>query len=104
MSGTFAAVYGVVRRIPPGRTATYGQIAALAGFPRRARMVGYALSACRDSTVPCHRVVDRLGCTKPCFDVHAPGGHCWKRRASLSAPTGRWIWTGAGGTDARHDA
>ena len=72
-SGTFARIYAVVRQIPAGRAATYGQIARLAGMPRCARTVGYALAACRDKTVPCHRVVDRLGRTKSCFDTLAPG-------------------------------
>ena len=36
-------IYEVVRRIPRGRVATYGQVAALAGLPRHARQVGYAL-------------------------------------------------------------
>ena len=44
-SGTYARIYAVVRRIPRGRVATYGQVARLAGFPGHARMVGYALSA-----------------------------------------------------------
>ena len=74
MSGrVFPAFYDVVRRIPAGKVATYGQIARLAGMPRCARLVGYAMAVCQDPAVPCHRVVDRLGCTKPCFDVHAPG-------------------------------
>ena len=80
-SGTFARIYAVVRQIPAGRTATYGQIARLAGMPRCARTVGYALAACRDKTVPCHRVVDRLGRTKSCFDTLAPG----TQRALLEA-------------------
>ena len=46
-SGTFARIYAVVRQIPAGRAATYGQIARLAGMPRCARTVGYALAACR---------------------------------------------------------
>ena len=72
-SGTFARIYAVVRQIPAGKAATYGQIARLAGMPRCARVVGYALASCRDATVPCHRVVDRLGRTKSCFDTLAPG-------------------------------
>ena len=69
----FAAIYAAVRRIPQGKAATYGQIAEEAGYPRSARIVGYAMAACRDGSVPCHRVVDRLGRTKPAFDVFAPG-------------------------------
>ena len=69
----FAAVYAAVRRIPSGRVATYGQIALLVGSPRASRAVGTALALCRDSDVPCHRVVDRLGGTKPAFDTYEPG-------------------------------
>jgi methylated-DNA-protein-cysteine methyltransferase-like protein len=53
-----------VRRIPHGRVATYGQIAHLAGMPRHARQVGYALAALSDrdaATVPWHRVVNAQG-------------------------------------------
>ncbi len=77
----FALFQDLVRRIPPGRVATYGQVARLAGRPRCARAVGYAMAACRDPSVPCHRVVDRLGGTKAAFDTHAPG----TQRALLEA-------------------
>jgi methylated-DNA-protein-cysteine methyltransferase-like protein len=74
MSGrVFSAFYDIVRQIPPGFVATYGQIARLAGMPRCARTVGYAMAGCHDPSVPCHRVVDRFGGTKSCFDVYAPG-------------------------------
>ena len=74
MSGSvFWAIYEIARRIPAGSAATYGQIARLAGIPRCARVVGYAMAGCRDSSVPCHRVVDRFGGTKAAFDAHAPG-------------------------------
>ena len=49
--------------------ATYGQIAFLAGMPRGARTVGFAMAACRDASVPCHRVVNRSGCTCAAFDA-----------------------------------
>ncbi len=55
-------VYQIVRRIPPGRVMTYGQIAALLGIPRAARAVGWALHwVAEDSDVPCQRVVNRNG-------------------------------------------
>ena len=47
----------VVRRIPRGRVATYGDVAALAGRPRAWRAVGTIMRTCRSPTVPCHRVV-----------------------------------------------
>lgn len=55
-------IYGVVRRIPAGRVATYGQVATLAGARGHARQVGYALHALRaGSDVPWHRVVNARG-------------------------------------------
>ena len=51
----------IVRLIPEGRVATYGQIAALANRPRNARQVGYALARLNDETVPWHRVVNVRG-------------------------------------------
>ena len=54
--------YAVVRRIPRGRVATYGQVAALAGRPGHARQAGYALHALGErTTVPWHRVVNAQG-------------------------------------------
>ncbi len=57
-----AGIYAVVRRIPSGRVATYGQIAELAGLPGHARQVGYALNALpAGTTVPWHRVLNARG-------------------------------------------
>ena len=59
---SYQRIYQVVGRIPPGRVATYGQVAALAGLPGHARQVGYALHALSDnSSVPWHRVVNARG-------------------------------------------
>jgi methylated-DNA-protein-cysteine methyltransferase-like protein len=64
--GSYERIYAVVRRIPRGRVATYGQIAGLAGLPRQARLVGYALAALPDDVaVPWHRVVNALGAVSP---------------------------------------
>jgi len=52
-----ARVLSVVRRIPVGRVATYGDVAELAGAPRAARAVGTVMRGCRDPRVPCHRVI-----------------------------------------------
>ena len=58
----FERIYDVVRRIPSGKVATYGQIAMLAGNPRWARAVGYALHAKPEpGVIPCHRVLNRFG-------------------------------------------
>ena len=59
-----ARVLMVVRRIPPGKVATYGDVAALAGRPRAARAVGNVMRTCSRPDVPCHRVIaagGRLG-------------------------------------------
>ena len=54
------AVHRLVRRIPRGRVATYGQLAAILGRPRSARAVGAALRAC-PADLPWHRVVNASG-------------------------------------------
>ena len=54
-------VINAVRRIPPGRVATYGDIAALAGSPRAWRAVGTIMRECRDPSTPCHRVIGAGG-------------------------------------------
>ena len=73
--GTFEEIWNIVCQIPPGKVATYGQIARMTGRPRGARLVGYAMAACpADSDVPCHRVVDRFGGTKKAFNEHMPDG------------------------------
>ncbi|NLL34747.1 MAG: MGMT family protein [Clostridiales bacterium] len=59
---TFERIYEVVKQIPQGKVATYGQVALLAGNPRWSRVVGYALHVNPDpSEIPCHRVVNRFG-------------------------------------------
>lgn len=59
---TFELIYDVVKQIPKGKVATYGQVASLAGNKRWSRVVGYALHANPDPEhIPCHRVVNRLG-------------------------------------------
>lgn len=64
----FEKIYEVVRQIPGGKVATYGQVAALAGNRRWARVVGYALHANPDpDTIPCYRVVNRRGEVSPAF-------------------------------------
>ncbi len=64
----FEKVYHVVRQIPKGKVATYGQIAYAVGSPRAARQVGYALHVNPEPfTIPCHRVVNRFGGLAPAF-------------------------------------
>ncbi len=57
----YKKIYQIVKRIPKGKVATYGQVAELAGIPRQARQVGYALSSLTDKSVPWHRVVNSKG-------------------------------------------
>lgn len=64
----FEKIYEVVCNIPKGKVATYGQVALLAGNPRWARVVGYALHVNPAfGVVPCHRVVNREGKTAESF-------------------------------------
>lgn len=74
-----ARVLAIVRWIPVGRVATYGDVAALAGKPRAARAVGNIMRTCRRPDVPCHRVIaagGRLG---------GYGGREMLKRALLAA-------------------
>lgn len=65
---TFDKIYAVVRQIPRGKVATYGQVAALAGNPHWSRVVGYALHANpHPGVIPCHRVVNRNGAPSGAF-------------------------------------
>ena len=74
MGDVFKKIYEVVRRIPEGRVATYGQIAAYAGNPRRARVVGYALHVNPEpGIIPCHRVLNREGRTASAFAFGGEG-------------------------------
>ena len=62
MMSVYERIYAVVRLVPPGRVATYGQVATLAGLGRHARQVGYALHRLPEaSDVPWHRVINARG-------------------------------------------
>lgn len=73
--GFFERAYDVVRQVPRGRVATYGQIAAMMGEPRKARYVGFAMHASPGVAggVPCHRVVFADGSLAPGFAFGGPG-------------------------------
>ena len=72
MPNTFEKIYEVVKQIPRGKVATYGQVAAMAGNPHWSQVVGYALHVNPDpNTIPCHRVVNRFG---ECAGSFAFGG------------------------------
>ena len=64
----FERVYNVVKDIPKGKVATYGQIATILGMPKYAKYVGYALHQNPEpGIIPCHRVVNRLGALSHAF-------------------------------------
>jgi len=76
----FPRVYALVRRIPRGRVATYGQVAAMLGVVRGARAVGWALRALPEDVaarVPWHRVVGAGGRISP---RGGPGPQIQRRR------------------------
>jgi O-6-methylguanine DNA methyltransferase len=74
-----ARVRAVVRRIPSGRVATYGDVAAAAGRPRAHRAVGNVMRGCNDSSIPCHRVIAAGG------KLGGYGGDLFTKRARLIA-------------------
>jgi methylated-DNA-protein-cysteine methyltransferase-like protein len=77
---THARIHAVVRRIPRGRVATYGQVATLAGLARQPRLVGYALHALPSSTtLPWHRVINARGM----ISIRSSGGPSLSQRLLL---------------------
>lgn len=75
MASLFSQVYQIVRQIPYGRVTTYGHIARLLDNPHLSRAVGYALHACKDDCIPCHRVVNRFGGLSPAFGFDGVADH-----------------------------
>ena len=77
------AFYEVVRRIPRGRVTTYGAVAALAGRPRAARHVGWALAALREpgqhEEVPWQRVIGSRGKRRGAISIRDPIGGAIQR-------------------------
>lgn len=72
--GFFEGVYEIVAKIPPGKVATYGQIAKMLGRPRGARAVGFAMRRC-PGALPWQRVVMQGGAVA--------GGFCADERKSM---------------------
>ncbi|EPD78057.1 MGMT family protein [Atopobium sp. oral taxon 199] len=74
MDSFFQRVFALVRQIPEGRVATYGQVARMIGEPRKARYVGFAVhqSPGVAGGVPCHRVVFKDGSLAPGFAFGGP--------------------------------
>jgi methylated-DNA-protein-cysteine methyltransferase-like protein len=74
-----AAIFAVIRRIPKGWVATYGQVAAMAGLPRRARLVGAVLQNLDPaSDIPWHRVVNAKG--EVSYSLSRNGGDALQQR------------------------
>ena len=68
MNENYANIYRLIALIPPGKVATYGQIARLSGIPRSPRAVVWAMrSTPADLKLPCHRVVNRSGTLAPYY-------------------------------------
>lgn len=104
--GFKSRVIAAVRRIPAGRVATYGDVAAAAGRPRAARAVGNIMRECRQRDVPCHRVIAAGGA------IGGYGGNLELKRALLRAEGvlvsaarvrnfAERRWRGRAGTDRR---
>ena len=95
---SYQKIYEIVKQIPKGCVASYGQVAALAGNPRWARVVGYALHVNPDPAhIPCYRVVNREG-RLPGREVVILGsgdiGLIMARRMTLEGAEVKamWIW------------
>ena len=89
-------VFEVVRRIPRGKVATYGQVGRLIGAPRSARYVGYALRANPEpgaevNSIPCHRVVFKDGSLASGFAFGGPDvqRHLLEDEGVIFLPDGR---------------
>ena len=78
-SSFFNRVLAIVKRIPPGRVATYGDVARLAGRPGAARAVGNVMREAHEPCVPYHRVIAAGG------RVGGYGGHPGLKHSLLMA-------------------
>ena len=90
------AVLNIVSQIPRGRVMTYGDIAALAGWPSHSRMVGRTLRYSPGAEkLPCHRVVNKEGRTAPGWSRQRPlleeEGVCFKANGFVDMK--RYLWT-----------
>jgi methylated-DNA-protein-cysteine methyltransferase-like protein len=91
LSDSYQRIYAVVRRIPKGKVATYGQVARLAGLPGHARQVGYAMHALPAGTaVPWHRVINARGE----ISVRSQFGDEVRQRLLLEAEDVEFDWRG----------
>ncbi|MCB9560968.1 MAG: MGMT family protein [Kofleriaceae bacterium] len=80
LARVFQAIYAVVRRVPRGRVATYGQVAELAGFPGGARAAGAAMRGSSAARLPWQRIVGKRGPTSARIAIHDPVGAAVQRQ------------------------
>ena len=104
MEKLFERIWDLVRQVPFGKVTTYGRLALLAGNPRLARAVGYALRSA-PADMPCHRVVNRLGELSPAFSPMGRESHrlLLEMEGVAFLPDGRvdldrCLWQGEGET------
>ena len=77
----YRSIYAVVRRIPTGRVATYGQVAELAGIPGGARVAGAALKTSKPTDrLPWQRVIGKAGQNRGRIAIHDPVGAAVQRQ------------------------
>lgn len=77
----YRAIYAVVRRIPAGQVATYGQIAELAGLPGGARVAGAAMKTSKPGDrLPWQRVIGKAGKNRGRIAIHDPVGAAVQRQ------------------------
>ena len=104
----YRSIYAVVRRIPKGHVATYGQIAELAGIPGGARVAGAALKMCKPGDkLPWQRVIGKAGANRGRIAIHNPVGAAVQRQLLAKegvaigdtglVPLDRYGWLPAGG-------
>lgn len=81
-SSFFKDAQDVARLIPKGRVTSYGAIAKYLGSSKSARMVGWAMNASKNTDVPAHRVVNRIGLLSgESIFLHLRRCRCyWKKR------------------------
>lgn len=82
MKGSFEKIRTIVKKIPKGKVATYGDIARMAGI-KDARQVGWALWSNQDPTIPCQRVIKKDGTLAKDYSL---GG--WKEQKARLLPEG----------------
>src|SRR3954471_13226219 len=77
----YRAIYAVVRRIPRGHVATYGQVAELAGLPGGARVAGAAMKTCKPGDrLPWQRVIGKASANRGRIAIHDPVGAAVQRQ------------------------